>query len=135
MWLDEEDLDLRFIIHDNDSKFSAGFDAVFEANGARIAKTPLLSPIADAIAESWIGTLKQECLNQFLGFNPCHLDHIVQTWISYYDTFRPHQSLGNVPLGQGSRPPPEGVTNQDVGPVRRHADLAGLLNHYGRKAV
>ncbi len=79
--------------------------------------------------------LKQECLNQFLGFNFCHLAHIVQTWISYYDTFRPHQSLGNVPLGQGSRPLPASLVNQDVGPLRRHDYLAGLLNHYERKAV
>ena len=43
MWLDDEDLSLRFIIHNNDARFSAGFDAVFEATGTQIVKTPFLS--------------------------------------------------------------------------------------------
>ena len=60
---------------------------------------------------------------------------IVQTCISYYNTFRTHQSLGNVPLGQRIRPPPNAVKTSDAGPVRRHAYLAGLLNHYERKAA
>ena len=135
MWLDDEELNLQFIIHDNDAKISAGFDAVFKGADADIVKTPFLSPIANAFAESWIGTLKRECLNQFYCFGLRHLDHIVQTYTSYYNTFRSHQSLGNVPIGQGSRPPPDGVANRDVGPVRQHAYLGGSLNHCEWKAA
>jgi putative transposase len=63
-----------------------------------------------------------------------HLDHIVQTYVSYYNTLRPHQSLGNVPLG-GGVPPHDAPMTNDIGPIRRHPLLAGLLNHYERKAA
>lgn len=36
--------------------------------------------------------------------------------------------IGAIPLGQASRPPSDGVVNQGVGPVRRYAYLAGLLD-------
>jgi hypothetical protein len=66
-------------------------------------------------------------------FSLKHLDHIVQTYVGYYNTLRPHQSLGNAPLG-GGVPPPDAPMIHDVGPVHRRALLGGLLNHYERKA-
>ena len=135
MWLDDEELGLRFVLHDNDSKFSAGFDAVFDVAGALIVRTPFLSPIANAFAESWIATLKRECHNHFFCFSHRHLDHIVQTCAGYYNTVRPHQPQGHNPIGQGSRPPPVDVTDQDVGPVRRRTYLTGLFSHYERRAA
>jgi putative transposase len=35
---------LKFLIRDQDTKFTAAFDAVFTAIGARIAKTPVQAP-------------------------------------------------------------------------------------------
>lgn len=135
IWLDDEKIDPQFVIHDRDSKFAASFNALFEAAGARIVRSPVQSPIANCFAESWIGTLKRECLNHFFCFSLRHVDHIVQTYTSYYNTFRPHQSLGNVPIGQETRPPPVGMVNPDVGPFLRRPYLAGLLNHYERRAA
>jgi len=98
-----------------------------------IVRPRIPSPMANCYAESWIGTLKRECLNHFFCFGLGHLDHIVQTFVSYYNTIRPHQSLDNLLLGQRGMPPPDGPPAEDIGPVRRWAFLGGLLNHYERK--
>ena len=135
IWLDDEKIDPQFVIHDRDSKFAASFNALFEAAGARIVRSPVQSPIANCFAESWIGTLKRECLNHFFCFSLRHIDHIVQTFVNYYNALRPHQSLGNVPLSRRGMPPPDAAVNGDIGPVHRHTFLGGLLNHSERKAA
>jgi len=50
---------LKFVIRDRDTKFSA----VFTATGARIIKTPVRAPRANAIAERWIASVRRECLD------------------------------------------------------------------------
>jgi putative transposase len=77
MWLEDEGLSMTHLVHDRDTKFTAAFDGLFKATGIEIVKTPLQSPIANAFAESWIGTLKRECLNHFYCFSLSHLDHIM----------------------------------------------------------
>ena len=62
------------------------------------------------------------------------VDYVVQRYVTYYNTARPHQSLGKVPLAQSGAPPAEQSAGT-IGPVYRHAMLGGLLNHYERKAA
>ena len=45
---------MRFLIHDNDTIFSAIFDAVFQAQGIEVIHTPYRAPNANAVAERWI---------------------------------------------------------------------------------
>jgi transposase InsO family protein len=55
---------IRFLIHDRDSKFTAGFDEVFRSDGIRTIRTPVRAPRANAFIERWIGTVHRECLDR-----------------------------------------------------------------------
>jgi putative transposase len=57
---------LKFLIRDRDATFTAAVDAVFTALGARIIKTPVRAPRANAIAERWIGRARPEYLDRML---------------------------------------------------------------------
>jgi putative transposase len=137
MWADEEGIDLRYLLHDRDTKFTESFNHLFKDGGVRIVRAPYQTPIANCFAESWIGSLKRECLNHFACFSLRHLDYIVQTYVGYYNHLRPHQGVGNRPLTTVEVPIPLRSPNRAdaIGPIRRRAYLGGLLNHYERKAA
>jgi putative transposase len=56
MNLAEQADSFKFVIRDRDTKFTAAFDAVFTAFGARIIRTPVRAPRANATAERWIAS-------------------------------------------------------------------------------
>ena len=134
MRAEDEDIDIRFLIHDHDSKFTDDFDAYFSRSDGGPVKTPYQAPIANSFIESWIGNLKRECLNQFFCFSLGQLDHIVKTYAFYYNKHRPHQGLGNRPLGI-SRGQLRQAWDVNVGQIRCRQWLGGLLKHYYRKAA
>ena len=107
MWLDDEGIDTTHLIRDRDTKFTASFDQVFETAGTEIIETPCQAPIANCYAESWIGSMKRECLNHFACFGLRHFDHIVQTYANYYNHVRPHQGKDNQPLTANAAPIPK----------------------------
>jgi transposase InsO family protein len=116
---------LRFLIRDRDSKFTATFDAVFTGADIRIIRTPVRPPRANAIAERWIGTLRRECLDHLLITGLRHLAVVLEEYVEHYNTHRPHRSLDQKPPA-GRTPPPSTAT---VRPLRRDR-LGGLLHEY-----
>jgi hypothetical protein len=48
MWLDDHQLEAKFILRDRDTKFSSAFDALFKNAGIRRLRTLLLAPDANA---------------------------------------------------------------------------------------
>ena len=130
MWLEDEGLDALHVIRDNDTKFTAHFDAVLRQDGIETVATPFCAPIANAYAESWIGSFKRECLNHLLIFHLKQLDYITANFTRYYNLLRPHQALENTPPCSVGRAPPG-----REGCVAKELILGGLINHYYRKAA
>lgn len=135
MWLEDNDLPIRFILHDRDAKLLYGFDRVFQNAGVQRVRTPVLAPDANAFAESWIGSFKRECLNHFLCFSLGHLEHIARQYTRFFNKHRPHQSLGNRTLTDAEKGSPEAVPLKRAGRVRCRSFLGGLLRHYYRAAA
>ncbi len=138
MWLEEQGLSVRFLIHDRDTKFTTGFRRLFQGPGMRCLRTPLLAPDANAFAEAWIGAIKRECLNHFMCFSLGHLDHISQEYVRFFNEHRPHQGLGNLTIPAARAGPPEVPVRDDLAEpeqVRCKRILGGLLRHYYRAAA
>lgn len=124
--------DVRFLIRDRDSKFSAPFDEVFRTEGARVIKTPVRSPKANAIAERWVRTVRRESLDQILVQGRGHLVSVLAEYVDHYNRARPHRSLdlsspdtctGNAPKSDPSaRASPPRVLRRDV--------LGGVIHEY-----
>lgn len=67
-------------------------------------------PTQNAFVESFIGKLRDECLNEHLFSTLAEARHLIEDWRQDYNTLRPHSSLGGLPpsiyanLGRISRP-------------------------------
>jgi len=116
------------ILRDGDKKFTAEFDKILLDDGFRMHRIPPRSPNLNPYAESWVGTVKKECLNHFVAFGEEHLRYLIREYVDYYNTVRPHQGLGCVPIA--------GLPVSPVsGPVRCQHRLGGLIKHYYRLAA
>jgi putative transposase len=87
----------------------------------------LASPNMNAIAERFIGSIRREALNHYVILNKYQLKRIVEEYVQYYNSLRPHQGLDqNIP---------EGYRQQEGGEISKIPILAGLHHHYYRIAA
>jgi putative transposase len=84
---------MRFLIHDNDAKFTQAFDGVFRNEGVEIVRTPIRAPKANAIAERFVGTMRRECLDWLLIAHRRHLERVLRIFVEHYNRHRPHRAL------------------------------------------
>ena len=52
----------RYLLHDRDSIFASHLDESITRLGVKVLKSPSRSPMANAICERVIGTIRRECL-------------------------------------------------------------------------
>jgi putative transposase len=78
--LSNEPRSMRFLMHDRDSKFTASFDHIVVSEGIEIVCTPVRAPKANAVAERWVWTVRQECLDHLLILNQRHLSRVLKEY-------------------------------------------------------
>jgi putative transposase len=66
------------LIHDNDGKYSIGFDAVFARQGVEVVHTPFRAPRANAYAERWGRSVREACLDRIIILNQAHLAYALR---------------------------------------------------------
>ena len=125
--LEARALPLRFLIHDNDSKFTPSFDAVFTTEHVTVIHTPYRAPNANAYAERWVRTVRQECLDKLLIPNEAHLRHVMRDYIDYYNSARPHQGIDQ------QFPAPKAHSDQEGSIGCRN--VLGVIHDYYREAA
>lgn len=116
------------LIRDRDTKFTSGFDAVFESEGIQVIRSPVRAPKANAIAERWVGTVRRECLDRLLILGKRHLDAVLNEYTAHYNDHRPHRSLGQRP------PRTPTVTSPPTTLPHRRTVVDGLIHEYRRAA-
>jgi putative transposase len=117
----------KYLIRDNDQKYGQQFAAVAAGAQIEVIKTSLCAPRANTICERFIGSVRRECLNHLLVRDERHLFRILKPYIEYFNTCRPHQSLG-----QRLPQPPEAPTSLNTGLILARPILGGLHHHYYR---
>jgi len=118
----------HYLIHDRDKKCTASFDAVFVSEGMTIVLTPPQAPNANAVAERWIRSVREECLDHVLIFSQRSLHGILTEYLDYYNRARPHQGL------QQQTPIPY-TPGLPEGPICHRKVLGGLIRDYYREAA
>jgi transposase InsO family protein len=93
MTLEDEGRIVKFLIRDRDTKFVGPFDEVLRTIGARVIKTPVRAPPANAFAERFFGTARRECLDWLLIRNERHLERVLTEFVEHYNTARPHRGI------------------------------------------
>jgi putative transposase len=83
----------RFLIHDRDSIFSQALDQSIGNLGLQVLKTPVRTPLANAICERVLGTLRRECLDFGIPLTEYHRREPLCEWLGHYNTGRPHLFL------------------------------------------
>ena len=132
--LDERFGAIKFLIHDRGSNFTASFDAVFEATGARILRSAVQAPRMNAICERLVGTLRRELLDRALILGEAHLRAVLTDYQAHYNMARPHQGIAQrVPANERDAHSAT-VTDVDSRQIRRKPALNGLINEYVRVA-
>ena len=115
---------MKYLIHDNDPLSKGRFDQYVEGAGCKIKRLPPHSPELNGFMESFIKTIKTECLNHFILTSVEQLRYVVNEYLEYYNHERPHSGLGGAMI----KPWPQ----DEDGEVVMFTRLGGFLKSYRR---
>ncbi|MCP4100771.1 MAG: transposase [Lentisphaerae bacterium] len=123
--------DARALLRDRGSQFIDTFDEVFRSAGHKILPTPVRTPVANKLAERWIGSIRRELLDRTIIWNQRQPERLVIDHIAHHNQHRPHHSLGQrppTPIDEPPDTPPATVT------VLRTSRCDGLIHEYQNAA-
>ena len=96
--------------------------------GLRVVQTPYQAPNANAYAERFVRSIKEECLSRVIPVGERHFRRTIAEFVAHYHRERNHQGLENE-LIEGAP-----AMEEQVGRIRRRQRLGRLLNYYYRAA-
>jgi putative transposase len=115
--------DAHVLICDRDRKWSREVRRQLGDADIRVVLTPERAPNANAYAERFVRSIKEECLDRIIPLGEYHFRRAVGEFVEHYHRERNHQGLGNtLIMGRPRR--------RTAGRVRRRPRLGGLLNFY-----
>ena len=124
--LEDQGRAVRFLVRDRDGKFVGPFDEVLRSTGARVIRTPVRAPQANAFAERFVRTARAECLDWVLVRNERHLDRMLREFVCHYNHERPHRGIDLEVPG----PYLTGQQLDGLNSLERTDRLGGLLHEY-----
>ena len=80
----------------------------------------------NAFTERLMGSIRREASDHFLLFSEKHIRKIIAAYVEYYNHFRPHQGIGEIPDGDGVN---------EGGSIKKQQILGGLHHHYFRSSA
>jgi len=114
------------LICDRDAKWSASVRERLSETGIRVVQTPYQAPNANAYAERFVRSIKEECLDRMIPLGERHFRRAVSEFVAHYHRERNHQGLENALI--------DGGPTTSGGRIHRRQRLGGLLNYYLRAA-
>ena len=113
----------RYLIHDRASLFCEGFGMILQAAGIESVRLPARAPNLNSIAERFVRTIKESCLDRIVLIGEASLHRATSEFILHYHGERNHQGLENKIIHPEFTPfPTEGAVN-----CRKR--LGGLLRY------
>ena len=126
--------DIRVSLRDRGPNFTASFDAVFPATGAKILISAVPAPRRNATGERLTGTLRREAPGRILIPGERHLRAVVTDYQVHDNTARPHQGIAPRVPGEEPDVARATLTGIDRQQIRRKPVLGGLINQYTHAA-
>jgi putative transposase len=117
----------RVLICDRDRKWTDAFRRIVQSAGVRIVLMPIRAPNANAYAERFVRSIREECLDRLILFGERRLFRALDEFVAHYHGERNHQGLGNELITPAAAV--AGATR-----VRCRDRLGGLLRYYHRAA-
>ncbi len=128
------DLSVLFFIHPGTRKVfiggvSANPDAAWMKQQARNA-TLRMEELGHPVSHRFVQSLRNECLDHFVFCGEKHVRHVLTEYLTHYNSERPHQGIGNMPLSDGAK-----AVKPTKGRINCRKRLGGLIRHYHRSAA
>ena len=117
----------QVLICDRDRKWSRDVRGRLREAGIRVVLIPERAPNANAYAERFVRSIKDECLDRIVPIGERHFRRAVAEYVEHYHSERNHQGLDNQLIAGAP-------VNNLASRVRRRSRLGGLLNCYERAA-
>ena len=111
------------MIHDNATQFTLSY-LDYGIDGI---KTSIVAPNMNALAERFVGSVRREALDYYLLISEKQIMNILQEYIDYYNSKRPHQGI--------DQQVPNGYIAKSHGKVLKLPVLGGLCHHYVRNVA